>query len=99
MHTILDELSRRWRSLFSALARGEDVPPAQALRTEGMMEAAVLQQLATADELTASMAACYRQVHGRALEEDLGADWLDFYPHPQIPLQACRAPVYPSTPD
>ena len=47
----------------------------------------------------AAMDACYREAFGRALAEDFGADWRDFYPFPQIPAVARRAPVFPSTSD
>ena len=39
---VVEELERRWRSMFEALAKGDDVPPGERLRAEGMMEAAVL---------------------------------------------------------
>jgi hypothetical protein len=85
--------------MFAALAQGDDVPPAQRLRTEGMMEAAALLGIATPAELIASMDICYRAANGRGLDEDFGDDWQEFFPFPQIPAMAKRAPVYPSTPD
>ena len=99
MHVILDELRQRWRAMFSALARGEDLPPGRRLRAEGMMEAAVLAGLATEEELKAAMDACYREACGCGLAEAFGDDWASFYPFPQIPAVARRAPVYPSTAD
>ena len=51
MQSLLNELERRWREMFCALAAGEDLPPARRLRTEGMMEAAAL--LGAADDLDA----------------------------------------------
>ncbi len=85
--------------MFAALARGEDVPPARGLRTEGIMEALVLAGQAPAGVLDAHMAACYRDVTGRYLAEDLGDDWRADHPFPEIPLWMRRAPVVPSTPD
>ena len=99
MHTLLIELEQRWRSLFSSLAAGDDVPPSQRLRTEGIMEAAALQGVASRDELLASMARCYGEAFGRTITEDFGEDWALFFPFPQIPAMARRAPVYPSTKD
>lgn len=99
MHALLAELEQRWRSLFSALAAGDDVPPSRRLRAEGMMEAAELQGVATRDELLHSMGSCYAEVFGRAITEDFGEDWDVFFPFPQIPAMARRAPVYPSTKD
>ena len=99
MHTLLLELEQRWRSLFSSLAAGDDLPPSQRLRTEGMMEAAALQGIASRDDLLASMGRCYVEIFGRAITEDFGADWEVFFPFPQIPAVGRRAPVYPSTRD
>ena len=99
MEQLLVELNRRWQAMFAALAAGDDVPPAQRLRTEGMMEAAVLQGVATVDDLVLAMAECYLAAYGRAISEDFGEDWRDFYPFPQIPAMGKRAPVFPSTAD
>lgn len=99
MHQLLAELERRWRAMFSALKAGDDVPPSQRLRAEGMMEAAQLLGLATPEELQASMAACYREECGSSFDEAFGDDWRQFFPFPQIPAMARRAPVYPSTND
>jgi hypothetical protein len=99
MHLLQAELEQRWQRMFSALADGDDVPPGQRLRTEGVMEAAVLLGIATPAELVASMDRCYRLALGRGLTEAFGADWQEFFPFPQIPAMAKRAPVYPSTRD
>lgn len=99
MHVLLAELEQRWQGMFAALAGGDDAPPSQRLRAEGMMEAAVLLGIATVAELTASMERCYRGAYGHGIGEEFGADWQDFFPFPQIPAMARRAPVYPSTRD
>ena len=99
MYVLQAELEQRWKSMFSALANGDDVPPGQRLRTEGMMEAAVLLGIATPAALVASMDRCYHVAFGRGLNEEFGADWQEFFPFPQIPAMAKRAPVYPSTRD
>jgi len=99
MHLLQSELEQRWRAMFAALAQGDDVPPSQRLRTEGMMEAAALLAIATPADLVAAMERSYLAVNGRAFSEDLGADWAAFFPFPQIPAMAKRAPVYPSTRD
>ena len=98
-HPVLSELQTRWRDMFAALAAGDDLPPGPRLRTEGMTEAALLQQLATEEELLDAMQDCYQTAFGRSLAEDFGANWRDFYPFPQIPAMAARAPVFPSTAD
>ena len=85
--------------MFSALAAGDDVPPGQRLRAEGMMEAALLLDAASVQELDRAMDDCYRQAFGRGIDEDFGADWREFYPFPQVPAMGRRAPVYPSTRD
>lgn len=95
---LLAELQARWQRMFSALAAGSDVPPALRLRTEGMMEAAVLGGVREA-ALDVAMAACYQRAWQRPLEAEFGADWRAFYPFPQIPAVGRRAPVHPSTRD
>lgn len=97
MSPLLTEVQQRWRLMFSTLAAGNDLPPTQRLRTEGLMEAVVLSGEQTAQWLHADMDAAYREVYGRALADDFGLDWQDFYPFPQIPAVTKRAPVYPST--
>jgi hypothetical protein len=97
MHELEAELESRWRAMFTALAAGGDVPPAQRLRAEGMMEAAVLLGVAAPDELTAAMERCYRDAFGFGIRDEFGDDWQDFFPFPQIPAMGVRAPVYPTT--
>lgn len=97
MHSLLNELDRRWQKMFTALAAGEDLPPTRRLRAEGLMEAAVLLDLCSEEQITALMDACYRKVNGRSLASEFGDPWREFYPFPQIPGMMRRAPVYPST--
>ena len=89
------ELEGRWRAIFSALTGGGEVPPAQRLRTEGLMEAVVLFGLADVDEVQEALARCYQDCYGVALPND----WRELFPFPGIPGFGQRAPVYPSTPD
>jgi hypothetical protein len=96
---LIGELERRWLTMFSGLAAGDDLPPAVRLRAEGLMEAAVIAGEATEKAVTEAMDACYRRAFGRALAQDFGPDWREFHPFPEIPAMALRAPVYPSTPD
>ena len=98
MDGLLPELEQRWIAMFSALAAGDDVPPSLRLRTEGMMEAVALAQAATTGEIDEAMARCYQSAFERGITADFGTDWRDFYPFPQIPAMARRAPVYPSAP-
>ena len=90
----LEQLRQRWRAIFDALAGGGEVPPAQRLRAEGMMETLVLLELATAEELQEAMAEVYETSYG----EPLPPDWQDLFPFPQVPGFGRRAPVYPSAP-
>jgi hypothetical protein len=99
MVPLIVELERRWQEMFRQLRDGLDVPPAQRLRTEGLMEAAALLDPGSESRLQAAMDTAYRQVFGRDLAADFGDDWQDFYPFPQIPAVGQRAPVYPSTAD
>lgn len=98
MDRLLREVERRWSMMFAALAAGDDVSPALRLRTEGLMEAVLLQSV-TCEEIDDRMGYCYRQAFGRTLDTDFGADWRDFYPFPQIPAMGLRAPVYHGTRD
>lgn len=97
MVVLIAELERRWQRLFRQLAEGLDVPPSQRLRTEGLMEAAAILDPGSEARLQEAMDTAYRGVHGRYIAEDFGDDWRDFFPFPQIPAMARRAPVYPST--
>jgi hypothetical protein len=99
MANLTDEVRQRWDRMFAALASGDDVSPALRLRTEGMMEAVALLELASCEELVQWMDERYRAAFGRDLAQDFGEDWQDFYPFPQIPAMGKRAPVYPSTKD
>jgi len=99
MQAVVDELNRRWRSMFEALSRGDDLPPGPRLRAEGMMEALVLAGAASEAELRAAMAACHQDAFGETIAATFGEDWATLFPFPQIPALAQRAPVYPSTKD
>ena len=96
---LLAELQRRWQAAFATLARGDDLPPGQRFRMEGMMESAALLEPGSNAEITAAMATVYRREFGKSLAQDFGPDWQQFYPFPQIPAVMKRAPVYPSTTD
>lgn len=93
--SLLEELNKRWFSIFSRLRDGGDVPPSLRLRAEGLMEAVVLLELATVDELQSAMASCYADY----CTTPLPVDWRELFPFPQIPGHGRRAPVYPSTRD
>jgi hypothetical protein len=90
---LLEELDNRWRLIFSRLSDGGEVPPSLRLRAEGLMEALVLLELATVDELQSAMATCYADYYS----DPLPVDWRELFPFPQIPGHGRRAPVYPST--
>lgn len=93
------ELHARWRAIFTALNAGGDLPPAQRLRTEGLMEAIALAEELTPEKLQGQMDAIYCEIFGHNLEEEFGPQWQEFFPFPQIPAMSKRAPVYPSTPE
>lgn len=99
MNSLMKELELRWTAMFTALAAGDDLPPTRRLRTEGLMEAVVLVDAASAQEVDEAMDGCYLQAFGKTIAGDFGEDWRAFYPFPQIPAMARRAPVYPSTRD
>ena len=97
MEPLLMQVKRRLEHMFDALVRGSDVSPTLRLRTEGLLEAAVLSGIAREVDIDQLLADCYRAAFGSPLAEDFGADWRSFYPFPQIPAVGRRAPVYPST--
>ena len=99
MHALLQEVEKRWETMFTALQAGDDVPLSLRLRTEGLMEAAVLMELVSADQLAEAMQRQYSSAFGCTIDETFGRDWQAFFPLPQIPAMSARAPVYPSTPD
>lgn len=88
-------MEQRWRTLFSLLSQGGEVPPSLRLRTEGLMEAQVLMGLADQASVQDALEICYQDVTGEALR----GDWRELFPFPQIPGFGRRAPVFPSTPD
>ena len=71
--------------------------PSLRLRTEGLMEAAVLTGACDSEQLDKLQAECYRAAFGEDIDVHFGSDWRAFYPFPQIPAVGHRAPVYPST--
>jgi hypothetical protein len=97
MDALHREIHQRWRTLFRQLAAGDDAPPGQRLRTEGLMEAAELTGLVSPAQLQAEMEQVYEAIFLRPLVQDFGPTWRDLFPFPQIPAMAQRAPVYPST--
>ncbi|MBT4522877.1 MAG: hypothetical protein HOC23_22995 [Halieaceae bacterium] len=99
MSLLLTEIQARWHQLFSLLEAGSDVPPSLWMRTEGLMEAATITGETIPAEIDALMDGVYQTIYGQNLATAFGGDWRDFYPFPQIPAVAKRAPVYPSTSD
>lgn len=95
---LLQEIDRRLRALFERLAAGDDAPPSQRLRLEGLLEAA--QVLGTpAPALQARVEELHREVFGEPIAAAPGDDWRAAYPFPEIPVFMQRAPVAPSTGD
>lgn len=88
------EVLHRWQGMLSAVEAGDDIPPGLRWRTEGMMEALVLLGARSREELQQAMADAYQQSFGRSLESDIGADWQDEHPFPEIPFFMGRAPVH-----
>ncbi len=94
--TLNEAIARRWQGMLEAVASGEDIPPGQRWRAEGLMEALVLLGARDGDELQQAMADAYADAIGRSLEDDLGAGWREDYPFPEIPFFQRRAPVHRS---
>jgi hypothetical protein len=84
-------IEERVLAFYQAFKTGKDVSPVFQHRTEGMMDAAVLQGLMTEQELQQLKQDCYQEYFGEDLaKEDLGE------PRQLLTLMQ-RAPVYPST--
>ncbi|MEP0203795.1 MAG: hypothetical protein ABJ084_05965 [Halioglobus sp.] len=96
---LIELLELRWHEIFQRLEAGDVVPPTLQLRAEGIMEAAVATGEASESALLDAMENAHRQVRGMSIANQLGKDWHQLYPFPQIPAVAQRAPVYPSTRD
>ena len=87
---LLGLIEERVLFFYRAFYQGKDVSPAFQFRTEGLMEAAQLQHLATDDALQQLKRDCYQQVFAEPLSaEDLGEP-------AQLMTLMKRAPVYPS---
>ena len=99
MSALMDEVTRRWNELFCQLAAGDDAPPSQRLRLEGLMEALVITGECAPAEVQAAMEQCYREAFGHGFARAVGENWSSLHPFPQIPAFMQRAPVYPSTSD
>ncbi len=99
MSLLMEEVTSRWDALFRQLAAGDDAPPSQRLRLEGLMEALVITGECSQDDVQAAMDRSYREAFGQNLSAALGSDWRHVHPFPQIPAFMRRAPVVPSTSD
>ena len=99
MAELLDEISRRLTVALEALAAGDDFPPGQRNRLEGLLEAAVLEGLATSASLDATVEAHFQRIRGVSMAEMLGENWRQFHPFPELPFYMDRAPVVPTTRD
>ncbi|MEM9255670.1 MAG: hypothetical protein AAGA91_09485 [Pseudomonadota bacterium] len=99
MHALTQEMDRRWGRMFQQLVDGLDLPPTQRLRGEGLMEAAVLLDIHSPEQIDDAMEAVYKRIVGHGFAAEFGAEWRRLFPFPQIPAMARRAPVYPSTPE
>ncbi|MFK7976917.1 MAG: hypothetical protein AB8C02_12320 [Halioglobus sp.] len=97
--TLLEEIEQRWAEQFTALARGEDVSPGARLRTEGLMEAAVMVLEVSQEQLITDMDTAYNAAFGNSIAQDYGDNWRELFPFPQIPAMMRRAPVVPTTKD
>jgi len=90
-------IEARLRAQLEAVAAGDDVPPGQALRLEGLCEAAVLVGSLSPSQLDELLETLHEEILGEGLRERLGPDWRTFHPFPELPIHMQRAPVTPST--
>ncbi|MEL7043842.1 MAG: hypothetical protein AAGL66_02335 [Pseudomonadota bacterium] len=99
MSLIAEEIEARLRRLLADLAAGDDAPPADRLRLEGLCEAAVLTGELASRDLDVLLERLHSEYFDTSLSASLGADWRVYHPFPQLPLYMRRAPVSPSTPE
>jgi hypothetical protein len=90
---LMREIEARLDGLFQRLASGDDAPPAQVLRIEGLLEAADMLGSASRDELRGLVATCAERRMPASLRDAWGEDWQACFPFPQIPAFTVRAPV------
>lgn len=91
---IMAEVKARLRAMLQAVAAGEDIPPGQRWRTEGLMQALVLLGTRRDEELQQVIEDIHVEVLGQSLADVLGSDWRRDYPFPEIPFFMQRAPVH-----
>jgi hypothetical protein len=99
MSKLLEEIEARLTTAMTRVASGDDLPPGQRFRLEGLMEAAVLTDAASESRLREMVERVHSGCFGLALVQRLWDGWEETHPFPSLPLYTERAPVSPSTSD
>ena len=84
-------------AIIIRLQAGLDCPPADQLRLEGLMQAAVLLSIASEADLQKLFEERYQDLTDRCIKTQFGDAWTDFFRFPSLPLFAKPAPVQPTT--
>lgn len=93
MPSLVEPVEARLTALFERLKAGDDAPPGQRLRLEGLLEAVVYRAELSEDAADELIDTVHRRVFGEGLADRLGDDWRAAHPFPELPVFARRAPV------
>jgi hypothetical protein len=93
MPSLVELVESRLTALFQRLADGDDAPPGQRLRLEGLLEAVVYRAELSEEAADELIDTVHRQIFGDGLTDRLGDDWRAAHPFPELPVFARRAPV------
>lgn len=97
INPLLIEITERLDTLIVRLHSGQDCPPADQLRLEGLMQAAVVLNIADEATLQALFEERYQDLTEQCVKAGFGETWTDFFRFPSLPLFARPAPVQPTT--
>ncbi|MDG0978541.1 MAG: hypothetical protein P8O79_02335 [Halieaceae bacterium] len=97
INPLLIAITEQLDTLIIRLHSGTDCPPADQLRLEGLMQAAVLLNLTDKAALQRLFETRYRHLTDRCIRAQFGDNWTEFFHFPSLPLFAKAAPVQPTT--
>ena len=96
---LLIEIDARLRTLYAELGDGGNSSPGYRFQLEGLLQAAVILNIATVPGLWQLLDRVYTELYGHSAESVCGSAWEDPGGFPALPVRGQRAPVYPTTKD